>query len=331
MVRLYGTFFSPACGPHGREGKRDAGRAGPRRYGPQLERRHGAREGRTRAIRPWSMPLFRPLRPFEGRWPTEGATSVDEALTRAADAAPQGMKATIPRVAGKGPRQLSGRAKRRSPGSRCDLLATSRCCPRPKRWQISCLMMAEFPDDTDGWQDSLLTMEERRMATVLSSHRPGHYEHPLHDLRSCGNVIGIDQKEHEQIYPEARLGRARCQRNLATHPGSDRRMPHARAASTRRRHRRGRASPTSARPPWSGTGDTGKPVYNAIVWQDTRTDAICNELAKDGGQDRFRDKSACRWRPISPARRSVDPGQRRGRARRGRDGRRRSSARSTPG
>ena len=35
---------------------------------------------------------------------------------------------------------------------------------------------------------------------------------------------------------------------------------------------------------------TGKPVYNAIVWQDTRTDTICNELAKDGGQDRFRGK-----------------------------------------
>ena len=33
---------------------------------------------------------------------------------------------------------------------------------------------------------------------------------------------------------------------------------------------------------------TGKPVYNAIVWQDTRTDVICNELAREGGQDRFR-------------------------------------------
>jgi len=33
---------------------------------------------------------------------------------------------------------------------------------------------------------------------------------------------------------------------------------------------------------------TGKPYYNAVVWQDTRTDKICNELAKDGGQDRFR-------------------------------------------
>ena len=35
---------------------------------------------------------------------------------------------------------------------------------------------------------------------------------------------------------------------------------------------------------------TGKPLFNAIVWQDTRTDKICNELAKDGGQDRFRPK-----------------------------------------
>ncbi len=33
---------------------------------------------------------------------------------------------------------------------------------------------------------------------------------------------------------------------------------------------------------------TGKPYYNAIVWQDTRTDKICNALAADGGQDRFR-------------------------------------------
>ena len=36
---------------------------------------------------------------------------------------------------------------------------------------------------------------------------------------------------------------------------------------------------------------TGKPVYNAIVWQDTRTDILCNELAKDGGQDRLREKT----------------------------------------
>ena len=33
---------------------------------------------------------------------------------------------------------------------------------------------------------------------------------------------------------------------------------------------------------------TGEPYYPAIVWQDTRTDVICRELGKLGGQDRFR-------------------------------------------
>lgn len=32
---------------------------------------------------------------------------------------------------------------------------------------------------------------------------------------------------------------------------------------------------------------TGKPVYNAIVWQDTRTDELCRELAGDQGSDRY--------------------------------------------
>ena len=33
---------------------------------------------------------------------------------------------------------------------------------------------------------------------------------------------------------------------------------------------------------------TGKPLANAIVWQDTRTKPICDELAEIGGIDRFR-------------------------------------------
>jgi glycerol kinase len=36
--------------------------------------------------------------------------------------------------------------------------------------------------------------------------------------------------------------------------------------------------------------NTGKPYYNAIVWQCTRTRGICDDLTKDGGQDRFRPK-----------------------------------------
>ena len=50
--------------------------------------------------------------------------------------------------------------------------------------------------------------------------------------------------------------------------------------------------------------NTGEPVYNAIVWQDTRTETICDELAADGGQDRFRAKVGLPLPPTSPARRS---------------------------
>jgi glycerol kinase len=36
---------------------------------------------------------------------------------------------------------------------------------------------------------------------------------------------------------------------------------------------------------------TGRPVANAIVWQDTRTDEICRSLSEVRGQDRFRPKT----------------------------------------
>ena len=36
---------------------------------------------------------------------------------------------------------------------------------------------------------------------------------------------------------------------------------------------------------------TGRPVYNALVWQDTRVDGAVAEFSRDGGQDRFREKT----------------------------------------
>jgi glycerol kinase len=37
--------------------------------------------------------------------------------------------------------------------------------------------------------------------------------------------------------------------------------------------------------------NTGEPVYNAIVWQDTRTDALCTELGGDEGAGRYRKRT----------------------------------------
>ncbi|MDR9444386.1 MAG: glycerol kinase GlpK [Microbacteriaceae bacterium] len=43
--------------------------------------------------------------------------------------------------------------------------------------------------------------------------------------------------------------------------------------------------------------NTGLPVYNAIVWQDTRTQEIVDRLAKDGGVNRFKSKTGL---PLAP-------------------------------
>ena len=85
------------------------------------------------------------------------------------------------------------------------------------------------------------------------------------------------------------MGRARSDRDLDAAAWRSSRAPWRRPASPPPISPPS-ASPTSARPRWSGIARTGKAVYNAIVWQDTRTDKISNELAKDGGQDRFRAK-----------------------------------------
>jgi glycerol kinase len=39
---------------------------------------------------------------------------------------------------------------------------------------------------------------------------------------------------------------------------------------------------------WDRT--SGEPIAPAIVWQDTRTQAICDELARDGGTDRYKQR-----------------------------------------
>ena len=103
-----------------------------------------------------------------------------------------------------------------------------------------------------------------------------------------GGVVGIDQKEHEQIYPkpgwvehDALEIWTRSQEVIrgALQKTGIKATDLAAVGVTNQRE-------TAV--VWDRR--TGKPVHNAIVWQDTRTDTICNELAKDGGQDRFRGK-----------------------------------------
>lgn len=101
-----------------------------------------------------------------------------------------------------------------------------------------------------------------------------------------GNVIAVDQKEHRQIYPKPGWvehdpleiwERTQEVMNGALQKANCDAADIAAIGITNQRE-------TTV--VWDKS--TGKPVYNAIVWQDTRTDVIINELAKDDGQDRFR-------------------------------------------
>jgi glycerol kinase len=103
-----------------------------------------------------------------------------------------------------------------------------------------------------------------------------------------GQVVAVQQKEHEQIYPK---------------PGWVEHNPMEIWERTQEVIKGVLSGGKVDLKDISGVGvtnqrettlvwnrKTGKPVHNAIVWQDTRTDTICNDLARDGGQDRFRAK-----------------------------------------
>src|ERR1700747_2452925 len=102
-----------------------------------------------------------------------------------------------------------------------------------------------------------------------------------------GQVVAINQKEHEQIFPkpgwvehDANEIWQRTQEVISAGIGRVNASDIAAVGVTNQRE-------TTV----VGDRTTGEPVYNAIVWQDTRTDQICNELMADGGQDRFRAKT----------------------------------------
>jgi glycerol kinase len=101
-----------------------------------------------------------------------------------------------------------------------------------------------------------------------------------------GRVVSVAQKEHEQIYPK---------------PGWVEHDPKEIWARTQEVMDEALDAAGASADDIAGLGitnqrettvvwdkNTGEPVMNAIVWQDTRTDRLVDEYSKDGGQDRFR-------------------------------------------
>ena len=103
-----------------------------------------------------------------------------------------------------------------------------------------------------------------------------------------GGVVAIDQKEHEQIYPKPGWVE-HDPAEIWTRCGEVIRGALAKAGiKASDLAAVGITNQRETAVVWDRK--TGKAVYNAIVWQDTRTDTLINGWAKDGGQDRFRAK-----------------------------------------
>jgi glycerol kinase len=105
---------------------------------------------------------------------------------------------------------------------------------------------------------------------------------------AAGQPVATAQKEHRQIYPRP---------GWVEHDPAEiwLRTREVVADAVARMHLRpgdlaavGIANQRETVVAWDRR--TGEPLCNAVVWQDTRTKPLCDELARDGGQDRFRER-----------------------------------------
>jgi glycerol kinase len=104
-----------------------------------------------------------------------------------------------------------------------------------------------------------------------------------------GSIVASEQKEHEQIFPRAgwveHNGKEIWDNTLEVVEGA---LKNANLEASDI-DAIGITNQRETAMVWDKT--TGEPVYNAIVWQDTRTQAICDELAGlGGGADRYKAK-----------------------------------------
>ncbi len=134
-----------------------------------------------------------------------------------------------------------------------------------------------------------------------------------------GALIASARREHRQIFPKPgwvehdpeEIFRATCEVIAEVLSGADLRPSDLAAV--------GIANQRETAVIWER--DTGRPVHNAIVWMDARTEGLVAEMAREGGADRFREKtglplatyfSALKWRwlldHLPDARRRAEKG-----------------------
>jgi len=100
-----------------------------------------------------------------------------------------------------------------------------------------------------------------------------------------GRVVAVDQREHEQIFPKAGWVEHDAVeiwnnlRNVTAGALADADLKPSDIAAV------GITNQRETTVVWERA--TGKPVYNAIVWQDTRTDRICTALGGEEGASKY--------------------------------------------
>ncbi|MFI5985595.1 glycerol kinase GlpK [Streptomyces sp. NPDC051555] len=101
-----------------------------------------------------------------------------------------------------------------------------------------------------------------------------------------GRIVAVDQKEHEQIFPKpgwVEHDAMEIWTNVQEVVASAIAKAEITSADVKAVGITNQRETTVL---WDR--HTGQPVHNALVWQDTRTDALCKELGRNVGQDRFR-------------------------------------------
>ena len=104
-----------------------------------------------------------------------------------------------------------------------------------------------------------------------------------------GAIKATAQKEFEQIFPEPGQVEHRPNEIWSTQIGTAAEAVSAAGIDANQVAAIGITNQRETTIVWDR--HTGKPVYNAIVWQDRRTSGICDNLREHGHVDTFRDKT----------------------------------------
>ncbi|KAF0112524.1 MAG: glycerol kinase [Chloroflexi bacterium] len=104
-----------------------------------------------------------------------------------------------------------------------------------------------------------------------------------------GNIVAIDQRDHRQIYPGPGLVEHDAHEIWENTQEVIASAMRKSGLSSTDIAALGITNQRETSVLWNK--NTGEPYANAIVWQDTRTNDICNKLEDIGGIDRFREKT----------------------------------------